>query len=95
MMRAAIAGAAALLALAAIALALPGYAPNPDGTDAVANGKLTIQGDGARAPLNLPVFAAHPSASTGDFYILHNGSQHALCFRGGSQPFCATATLTP
>lgn len=94
MRRAALVGALALLAIAAVALALPGYAPNPVGTDAVANGKLIIQGDG-RAPLNLPVFSAHPAADAGDFYILHNGSQHALCFRGGSDRLCATAIATP
>ncbi len=86
--------AALVLVIAAAALALPGYAPNPVGTDAVANGKLIIQGDG-RAPLNLPVFASHPGVDGGDFYILHNGSQHALCFRGGGGPFCATAIATP
>jgi hypothetical protein len=97
-MRRAWIGAAVLLVLAiavAVALALPFYTLNPSGTDAVANGKLIVQGDG-RAPLNLPAFVSLPPApNENEFFVVHNATDHLICFRASATNFCAEANQTP
>jgi hypothetical protein len=94
--RALFAAATAIALAAAIAVALPFYDLNPVGTDALANGKLILQASGGRAPLNLQLFPSAPGgAADNDFFIVHSGGTHQLCFRAASTNFCANAISTP
>jgi hypothetical protein len=83
--------AAAIVALAAV---LDRVALNPVGTDAVAYGKVRVIGDPAGAFLNLTPHATLPSGpDDAGLLLVHNISQHLICFRAAGENHCATATL--
>lgn len=85
--------------LAAVpAAALPGYAVNPNGTDAVVNGTLIVRQDvlDDRACLNVELLAADPPApADGDLWIVNTIAEHRLCFQALGLTHCIPATLSP
>ncbi len=87
-----------ILAIAVVALAtlLPRVTLNPRGTDAVAFGKVHVVGDADGAFLNLTLHTGVPPSSAGDgFFIVHNASEHLICFRADGVNRCATADIVP
>lgn len=85
-----------LLLAAGVAAALPPYAVNPLGTDAVANGKLLIVPGATRACFNVPLRTADPPApADGDVWFVHTGIRHQGCVRMSGATRCWDATLTP
>lgn len=87
-----------VLALAVVALAtlLPLVTLNPRGTDAVVYGKVHVVGDSDGAFLNLTPHSGVPLSGAGEgLFIVHNPSEHLVCFRVGATNHCASADLVP